>query len=174
MGHDVVVLLDSITRLGRAYNIAAPASGRILSGGVDSAALYPPKKFFGAARNIENGGSLTIIATALVETGSRMDEVIFEEFKGTGNMELKLDRKLADRRIFPAVDIDSSGTRKEEILMSPDELKIIWTLRRVLHALDPQQAIELLLNKLRETKTNFEFLLQVQKTTPTTNGDDAE
>jgi transcription termination factor Rho len=174
MGHDVVILLDSMTRLGRAYNLSAPTSGRILSGGVDSAALYPPKKFFGAARNIENGGSLTIIATALVETGSRMDEVIFEEFKGTGNMELKLDRKLADRRIFPAVDIDSSGTRKEEILMSPDELKIIWTLRRVLHALDPQQAIELLLNKLRETKTNFEFLLQVQKTTPTTNGDDAE
>jgi transcription termination factor Rho len=167
MGHDVVILLDSMTRLGRAYNLSAPTSGRILSGGVDSAALYPPKKFFGAARNIENGGSLTIIATAL-------DEVIFEEFKGTGNMELKLDRKLADRRIFPAVDIDSSGTRKEEILMSPDELKIIWTLRRVLHALDPQQAIELLLNKLRETKTNFEFLLQVQKTTPTTNGDDAE
>jgi transcription termination factor Rho len=174
MGHDVVILLDSMTRLGRAYNLSAPTSGRILSGGVDSAALYPPKKFFGAARNIENGGSLTIIATALVVTGSRMDEVIFEEFKGTGNMELKLDRKLADRRIFPAVDIDSSGTRKEEILMSPDELKIIWTLRRVLHALDPQQAIELLLNKLRETKTNFEFLLQVQKTTPTTNGDDAE
>ena len=174
MGHDVVILLDSMTRRGRAYNLSAPTSGRILSGGVDSAALYPPKKFFGAARNIENGGSLTIIATALVETGSRMDEVIFEEFKGTGNMELKLDRKLADRRIFPAVDIDSSGTRKEEILMSPDELKIIWTLRRVLHALDPQQAIELLLNKLRETKTNFEFLLQVQKTTPTTNGDDAE
>jgi len=174
MGHDVVILLDSMTRLGRAYNLSAPTSGRILSGGVDSAALYPPKKSFGAARNIENGGSLTIIATALVETGSRMDEVIFEEFKGTGNMELKLDRKLADRRIFPAVDIDSSGTRKEEILMSPDELKIIWTLRRVLHALDPQQAIELLLNKLRETKTNFEFLLQVQKTTPTTNGDDAE
>ncbi len=174
MGHDVVILLDSMTRLGRAYNLSAPTSGRILSGGVDSAALYPPKKFFGAARNIENGGSLTIIATALVETGSRMDEVIFEEFKGTGNMELKLDRKLADRRIFPAVDIDSSGTRKEEILMSPDELKIIWTLRRVLHALDPQQAIELLLNKLRETKTNFEFLLQVQKTTPTTNGDEAE
>jgi transcription termination factor Rho len=174
MGHDVVILLDSMTRLGRAYNLSAPTSGRILSGGVDSAALYPPKKFFGAARNIENGGSLTIIATALVETGSRMDEVIFEEFKGTGNMELKLDRKLADRRVFPAVDIDSSGTRKEEILMSPDELKIIWTLRRVLHALDAQQAIELLLNKLRETKTNFEFLLQVQKTTPTTNGDDAE
>jgi transcription termination factor Rho len=166
MGHDVVVLLDSMTRLGRAYNLAAPASGRILSGGVDSAALYPPKKFFGAARNIENGGSLTILATALVETGSRMDEVIFEEFKGTGNMELKLDRKLADRRIFPAVDIEASGTRREEILMAPEELKIIWKLRRVLHALDQQQAIELLLTKLRETKTNYEFLMQVQKTTP--------
>ena len=174
MGHDVVILLDSMTRLGRAYNLSAPTSGRILSGGVDSAALYPPKKFFGAARNIENGGSLTIIATALVETGSRMDEVIFEEFKGTGNMELKLDRKLADRRVFPAVDVDASGTRKEEILLSPEELKIIWTLRRVLHALDPQQAIELLLNKLRDTKTNFEFLLQVQKTTPTTNGEPTE
>ena len=143
-----------------------PASGRILSGGVDSAALYPPKRFFGAARNIENGGSLTILATALVETGSRMDEVIFEEFKGTGNMELKLDRKLADKRIFPAVDVDASGTRKEEILMAPDELKTVWKLRRVLHALDQQQAIELLLGKLRETKSNFEFLLQVQKTTP--------
>ena len=166
MGHDVVVLLDSMTRLGRAYNLAAPASGRILSGGVDSAALYPPKKFFGAARNIENGGSLTILATALVETGSRMDEVIFEEFKGTGNMELKLDRRLADRRIFPAVDIEASGTRREEILMAPEELKIIWKLRRVLHALDQQQAIELLLTKLRETKTNYEFLTQVQKTTP--------
>ena len=166
MGHDVVVLLDSMTRLGRAYNLAAPASGRILSGGVDSAALYPPKKFFGAARNIENGGSLTILATALVETGSRMDEVIFEEFKGTGNMELKLDRRLADRRVFPAVDIEASGTRREEILMAPDELKVIWKLRRVLHALDSQQAIELLLTKLRETKSNFEFLSQVQKTTP--------
>jgi len=166
MGHDVVVLLDSMTRLGRAYNLAAPASGRILSGGVDSAALYPPKKFFGAARNIEEGGSLTILATALVETGSRMDEVIFEEFKGTGNMELKLDRRLADRRIFPAVDIESSGTRREEILMAPDELKIIWKLRRVLHALDQQQAIELLLTKLRETKSNLEFLMQVQKTMP--------
>jgi transcription termination factor Rho len=166
LGHDVVVLLDSMTRLGRAYNLAAPASGRILSGGVDSAALYPPKRFFGAARNIENGGSLTILATALVETGSRMDEVIFEEFKGTGNMELKLDRKLADKRIFPAVDVDASGTRKEEILMAPDELKTVWKLRRVLHALDSQQAIELLLGKLRETKSNFEFLLQVQKTTP--------
>ena len=173
-GHDVVILLDSITRLARAYNTVQPASGKILSGGVDANALHKPKRFFGAARNIENGGSLSIIATALTETGSKMDEVIFEEFKGTGNMELKLDRKLADRRVFPAVDIDSSGTRKEEILMSPDELKIIWTLRRVLHALDSQQAIELLLNKLRETKTNFEFLLQVQKTTPTTNGDDAE
>ncbi len=166
LGHDVVVLLDSMTRLGRAYNLAAPASGRILSGGVDSTALYPPKKFFGAARNIENGGSLTILATALVETGSRMDEVIFEEFKGTGNMELKLDRKLADKRIFPSVDVDASGTRKEELLMAPDELKIVWKLRRVLHALDQQQAIELLLTKLRDTKSNLEFLLQVQKTTP--------
>jgi len=166
LGHDVVVLLDSMTRLGRAYNLAAPASGRILSGGVDSTALYPPKRFFGAARNIEDGGSLTVIATALVETGSRMDEVIFEEFKGTGNMELKLDRRLADKRIFPAVDVDASGTRKEEILLNPDELKTVWKLRRVLHALDQQQAIELLLNKLRETKSNFEFLLQVQKNTP--------
>jgi transcription termination factor Rho len=170
LGHDVVVLLDSMTRLGRAYNLAAPASGRILSGGVDSTALYPPKKFFGAARNIENGGSLTILATALVETGSRMDEVIFEEFKGTGNMELKLDRKLADKRIFPSVDVDASGTRKEELLMAPDELKIVWKLRRVLHALDQQQAIELLLTKLRETKSNLEFLLQVQKTTPAVSG----
>ena len=170
LGHDVVVLLDSMTRLGRAYNLAAPASGRILSGGVDSTALYPPKKFFGAARNIENGGSLTILATALVETGSRMDEVIFEEFKGTGNMELKLDRKLADKRVFPSVDVDASGTRKEELLMAPDELKIVWKLRRVLHALDQQQAIELLLTKLRDTKSNLEFLLQVQKTTPAVTG----
>jgi transcription termination factor Rho len=166
LGHDVVVLLDSITRLGRAYNLAAPASGRILSGGVDSTALYPPKKFFGAARNIENGGSLTILATALVETGSRMDEVIFEEFKGTGNMELKLDRKLADKRIFPAVDVDPSGTRKEEILMSSEELKIVWKLRRVLHALDSQQAIELLLEKMKQTKSNAEFLMQIAKSTP--------
>jgi transcription termination factor Rho len=165
LGHDVVVLLDSITRLGRAYNLAAPASGRILSGGVDSTALYPPKRFFGAARNIENGGSLTILATALVDTGSRMDEVIFEEFKGTGNMELKLDRKLADKRIFPAVDVDPSGTRKEEILLAPDELQIVWKLRRVLHALDTQQALELLLDKMKQTKNNYEFLLQVQKTT---------
>ncbi len=164
MGHDVVVLLDSITKLGRAYNLAAPASGRILSGGVDSAALYPPKKFFGAARNIEHGGSLTILATALVETGSRMDEVIFEEFKGTGNMELKLDRQLANRRIFPAVDVNNSGTRKEEILLAPEELKIMWKLRRVLAALDSQQGIELLLDRLRKTKNNFEFLTQVQQT----------
>ncbi|WKX72612.1 transcription termination factor Rho [Streptomyces sp. XD-27] len=172
LGHDVVVLLDSITRLGRAYNLAAPASGRILSGGVDSTALYPPKKFFGAARNIEDGGSLTILATALVETGSRMDEVIFEEFKGTGNMELKLDRKLADKRIFPAVDVDPSGTRKEEILLGSDELAIVWKLRRVLHALDSQQAIELLLDKMKQTKSNAEFLMQIAKTTPAPgNGD---
>jgi transcription termination factor Rho len=166
LGHDVVVLLDSITRLGRAYNLAAPASGRILSGGVDSTALYPPKRFFGAARNIENGGSLTILATALVETGSRMDEVIFEEFKGTGNMELKLDRKLADKRIFPAVDVDPSGTRKEEILMAKDELQVTWKLRRVLHALDTQQALELLLDRMKKTKSNAEFLMQVQQTMP--------
>ena len=173
LGHDVVVLLDSITRLGRAYNIAAPASGRILSGGVDSAALYPPKKFFGAARNIEDGGSLTILATALIDTGSRMDEVIFEEFKGTGNMELKLDRRMADKRIFPAVDVDASGTRKEEILMGAEELNIVWKLRRVLHALDPQQALELLLEKMKGTKSNVEFLMQVQKTTvgPGTDGE---
>ena len=175
LGHDVVVLLDSITRLGRAYNIAAPASGRILSGGVDSAALYPPKKFFGAARNIENGGSLTILATALIDTGSKMDEVIFEEFKGTGNMELILNRKFADKRIFPAVDVVASGTRKEEILMGTEELSIVWRLRRVLHALEPQQALELLLEKMKGTKSNVEFLLQIQKTTtggdmPTANG----
>jgi transcription termination factor Rho len=165
MGHDVVVLLDSITRLGRAYNLAAPASGRIMSGGVDSTALYPPKKFFGAARNIEHGGSLTILATALIETGSRADEVIFEEFKGTGNMELRLRRELADKRIFPAIDIDASSTRKEEILLTPEELKIVWQLRRVLHALDPQQALEVLLDRMKGTKSNAEFLLQVQKTT---------
>jgi transcription termination factor Rho len=165
MGHDVVVLLDSITRLGRAYNLAAPASGRIMSGGVDSTALYPPKRFFGAARNIEHGGSLTILATALIETGSRADEVIFEEFKGTGNMELRLRRELADKRIFPAVDVDASSTRKEELLMSPDELKIVWQLRRVLHALEPQQALEVLMERMQKTKSNAEFLLQVQKTT---------
>ncbi|MFJ4207251.1 transcription termination factor Rho [Paenarthrobacter sp. NPDC089675] len=165
MGMDVVVLLDSMTRLGRAYNLAAPASGRILSGGVDSAALYPPKRFFGAARNIENGGSLTILATALVETGSKMDEVIFEEFKGTGNMELRLSRQLADKRIFPAVDVNASGTRREENLLSAEEVKIMWKLRRVLSGLEQQQSLELLTNKIRETQSNVEFLMQVQKTT---------
>jgi transcription termination factor Rho len=168
MGHDVVVLLDSITRLGRAYNLAAPASGRIMSGGVDSTALYPPKRFFGAARNIEHGGSLTILATALIETGSRADEVIFEEFKGTGNMELRLRRELADKRIFPAIDVDASGTRKEELLMTPEELKIVWQLRRVLHSLEPQQALEVLMERMKETKSNAEFLMIVQKTSPAT------
>ncbi|MCL2803979.1 MAG: transcription termination factor Rho [Micrococcales bacterium] len=166
MGHDVLILLDGITRLGRAYNLAAPASGRILSGGVDSSALYPPKKFFGAARNIEGGGSLTILATALIESGSKMDEVIFEEFKGTGNMELRLSRSLADKRLFPAVDVDASGTRREEYLMATEELKINWKLRRVLSALDLQQAIELLTDRLRKTRSNAEFMLQVNKTTP--------
>jgi transcription termination factor Rho len=165
MGHDVVVLLDSITRLGRAYNLSAPASGRIMSGGVDSTALYPPKRFFGAARNIEHGGSITILATALIETGSRADEVIFEEFKGTGNMEIRLRRELAEKRIFPAIDVDASSTRKEDLLMSPEELKIVWQLRRVLHALEPQQALEVLMERMKETKSNAEFLLQVQKTT---------
>ena len=165
LGHDVVVLLDSITRLGRAYNLAAPASGRILSGGVDSTALFPPKRFLGAARNIENGGSLTILATALIETGSAGDTVIFEEFKGTGNAELVLSRKIAEKRIFPAVDVDASGTRKEEILLGPDELAVIHKLRRVLHALDSQQALDLVLSRLKETRTNVEFLMQVQKTT---------
>ena len=166
MGHDVVVLLDSITRLGRAYNLAAPASGRILSGGVDSTALFPPKRFLGAARNIEGGGSLTIFATAMVETGSTGDTVIFEEFKGTGNAELKLDRKIAERRVFPAVDVNPSGTRKEELLLSPDELAVTHKLHRVLHALDSQQAIDLLLDRLRKTKTNAEFLMQVSKNMP--------
>ncbi|WP_237233193.1 transcription termination factor Rho [Rothia nasisuis] len=162
-GRDVVVLLDSMTRLGRAYNLAAPASGRILSGGVDAAALYPPKKFFGAARNIEEGGSLTILATALVETGSRMDEVIFEEFKGTGNMELRLSRQLADKRIFPAIDLNASSTRREEALLSPDEVKIMWRLRRVLAGMDQEQSLSILLNKLRDTQSNVEFLLTVAK-----------
>ena len=166
MGRDVVVLLDSITRLGRAYNLAAPASGRILSGGVDSTALFPPKRFLGAARNIENGGSLTIFASALVETGSAGDTVIFEEFKGTGNAELKLDRRLADKRIFPAIDVDQSSTRKEDLLLSPDELAIVVKLRRVLSALDTQQALELVLDRLRKTRSNIEFLMQVAKTTP--------
>ena len=166
MGRDVVVLLDSITRLGRAYNLAAPASGRILSGGVDSTALFPPKRFLGAARNIENGGSLTIFASALVETGSAGDTVIFEEFKGTGNAELKLDRRLADKRLFPAIDIDASSTRKEELLMGPDELAVTVKLRRVLAALEPQQALEVVLDKLRKTRTNAEFLMTVAKNMP--------
>ena len=166
LGQDVVVLLDSLTRLSRAYNLAAPASGRILSGGVDASALYPPKKFFGAARNISEGGSLTIIASALVETGSKMDEVIFEEFKGTGNMELRLSRQLAERRIFPAIDLNASGTRREELLFGPEELRIMWKLRRVLGTLDQQQGLELVLDKLKETQSNAEFLMLIQKTTP--------
>jgi len=166
LGHDVVVLLDSITRLGRAYNLAAPASGRILSGGVDSSALYPPKRFFGAARNIEDGGSLTILATALVETGSKMDEVIFEEFKGTGNMELRLSRQLADKRIFPAVDVNASGTRREEMLMGADEVKVTWRLRRALAGLDTQQALELVLSQLKDSSSNVEFLMKIQKSLP--------
>jgi len=166
MGHDVVILLDGITRLGRAYNLAAPASGRILSGGVDSAALYPPKKFFGAARNIEGGGSLTILATALIETGSKMDEVIFEEFKGTGNMELRLRREFADKRIFPAIDVDASSTRREELLMSREELNIVWKLRRVIGGLDNLQGLEMLLDRLRKTSSNGEFLMAITKTIP--------
>ena len=166
LGHDVVVLLDGITRLGRAYNLAAPASGRIMSGGVDSSALYPPKKFFGAARNIEDGGSLTIIATALVETGSRMDEVIFEEFKGTGNMELRLRREFADKRIFPAIDVSASSTRREELLIDKDELAIVWKLRRLLAGLEGSQGLELVLDKLKKANSNTEFLLQINKTMP--------
>jgi transcription termination factor Rho len=166
LGHDVVILLDSITRLGRAYNLVAPSSSRILTGGVSTHALHPPKRFLGAARNIENGGSLTILATALVENGSMMDTVLFEEFKSTGNMELKLDRHLADRRVFPAIDVEHSGTRREDIMMSPEELKLSWQLRRVLGALEQQQAIELLISKVRETRSNPEFLMQVQRTTP--------
>src|SRR5215204_2498673 len=162
-GEDVLVLLDGITRLSRAYNLAAPASGRILSGGVDSAALYPPKKFFGAARNIENGGSLTILATALVETGSRMDEVIFEEFKGTGNMELRLDRKLANRRLYPAINIEDSSTRKEELLMEPAEAQRVWQVRSILNTLEPASKLELLIAKLKETRTNAEFLRELQR-----------
>ncbi len=160
---DVVILLDSVTRLARAYNLNQPTSGRILSGGVDSTALFPPKRFFGAARNIEDGGSMTIIATALVDTGSRMDEVIFEEFKGTGNMELHLDRKLADKRVFPAIDIEKSGTRKEELIMDPAEAQVVWKLRRVLHALDPNAAIELLIDKIKVTKSNQQFLMEIAK-----------
>jgi transcription termination factor Rho len=163
MGRDVMILLDGITRLSRAYNLATPASGRILSGGVDSTALYPPKKFFGAARNIEFGGSLTILATALVETGSRMDEVIFEEFKGTGNWELKLDRRMSEKRIFPAIDIQASGTRKEELLLTPEELQLVWRLRRVLHALADGGALELLIDKMKATQGNAQFLREIAK-----------
>jgi transcription termination factor Rho len=162
-GQDVAILLDSVTRLARAYNLAAPASGKILSGGVDSTALYPPKRFFGAARNIEEGGSLTIVASALVETGSRMDEVIFEEFKGTGNMELRLDRSLSEKRIFPAINIEASGTRKEERLMPTEELALVWRLRRVLHALEGPAAIEMLIDKIRSTKSNEQFLKEIAK-----------
>ncbi|HEX7210638.1 MAG TPA: transcription termination factor Rho [Propionibacteriaceae bacterium] len=167
LGHDVVVLLDGITRLSRAYNLAAPASGRILSGGVDSAALYPPKKFLGAARNIEGGGSLTIVATALVETGSKMDEVIFEEFKGTGNSEIRLRREFAEKRIFPAIDVDASSTRREELLMSREELAIVWKLRRVLSGLESLQGLEMLLDRLRKTQSNTEFLMAITKSIPT-------
>jgi transcription termination factor Rho len=163
MGNDVAIILDSITRLARAYNLAAPASGKILSGGIDSTALYPPRRFFGAARNIEEGGSLTIIASALVETGSRMDEGIFEEFKGTGNMEIRLDRVLAEKRIFPAINVEASSTRKEELLMPQEELALVWRLRRVLHALEPGAALELLVDKIRATKSNEQFLREIAK-----------
>jgi transcription termination factor Rho len=162
-GMNVVIILDSITRLARAYNLAAPASGRILSGGVDSTALYPPKRFFGTARNLEEGGSLAIIASALVETGSRMDEVIFEEFKGTGNWEIRLDRSLSEKRMFPALNIEASGTRKEERLMATEELALAWRLRRVLHALDSAASLELLIDKMRQTKSNEQFLREISK-----------
>ena len=157
-GKDVLILLDSITRLARAYNLSIPASGRVLSGGVDSSALFPPKRFFGAARNIEDGGSLTILATALIDTGSRMDDVIFEEFKGTGNMEINLDRQLADKRIFPAIDITRSGTRKEELLMEKDEASIVWKLRRLIHEKEPEVALEQLIDYIKNTKSNDDFL----------------
>ena len=160
---DVVILLDSITRLARAYNTVVPASGKILSGGLDANALQRPKRFFGAARNIEEGGSLTIIATALIETGSRMDEVIFEEFKGTGNMEIHLDRKLVEKRIFPSIDINRSGTRKEELLLAPEDLNRIWILRKLLSPLSPVDSMEFLLEKLRGTKTNAEFMAAMNR-----------
>jgi transcription termination factor Rho len=169
MGTDVVIVLDGITRLARAYNLAQPASGRVLSGGVDSTALYPPKKFFGAARNVEEGGSLTIVATALVDTGSRMDEVIFEEFKGTGNMELRLDRRLAERRIYPAIDVEASSTRHEELLFDRNQLQQVWKLRRVLNALEGGAGLELLIDKIRTTKSNDEFLAEIAKA-PTPGG----
>src|SRR5947209_9510888 len=167
-GHDVVILLDSITRLARAHNTVAPSSGKVLSGGVEANAMQKPKQFFGAARKIENGGSLTILATALIDTGSKMEEVIFEEFKGTGNMELRLSRQLADKRIFPAVDVSASGTRREEMLMGPDEVKVTWQLRRALAGLDTQAALDIVLSKLKETSSNVEFLVQMQKSLPGT------
>jgi transcription termination factor Rho len=160
---DVIILLDSITRLARAYNTVIPPSGKVLSGGLDSNALQKPKRFFGAARNIEEGGSLTIISTALIDTGSRMDDVIFEEFKGTGNMEIHLDRKLVDKRVFPAIDIQKSGTRKEELLIPRDDLNRIWVLRKVLNPLSPVEAMELLLDKMGKTKSNAEFLASMQR-----------
>ena len=163
MGKDVAIILDSITRLARAYNLAAPASGKILSGGIDSTALYPPRRFFGAARNLEEGGSVTIIASALVETGSRMDDGIFEEFKGTGNWEIRLDRQLSEKRIFPAINVEASGTRKEELLMTTEELALVWRLRRVLHALESAAALELLIDKVRATKSNEQFLKEIAK-----------
>ena len=169
LGQDVVVLLDSMTRLARAYNIAAPASGRILSGGVDAQALYPPKKFFGAARNIENGGSLTIISSALVETGSKMDEVIFEEFKGTGNMELRLSRELADKRLFPASTSTLPGTRREELITNPQELPIIYRLRRLLGGMEPEQAYQTLVPRLKKTATNRDFLAAIVQQANTGN-----
>jgi transcription termination factor Rho len=167
-GKDVVIVLDGITRLARAYNLAAPSTGRIMSGGIDTGALYPPKKFFGAARNIEEGGSLTILATALIETGSKMDEVIFEEFKGTGNMELRLDRRLAERRIYPAIDVDASSTRHEELLFSRQQLQQVWRVRRALHALSsdagsPAAALERLMDGMKTFKTNDEFLAEAAK-----------
>jgi transcription termination factor Rho len=168
LGRDVVIVLDGITRLARAYNLAQPASGRIMSGGIDTGALYPPKKFFGSARNIEEGGSLTILATALVETGSRMDEVIFEEFKGTGNMELRLDRKLSERRIYPALDVNASSTRHEELLFDRNQLQQVWKLRRVLNALGSEGSdaagLQLLMDKIKTTKSNDEFLAEIAKT----------
>jgi transcription termination factor Rho len=167
LGKDVVIILDGITRLARAYNLAAPATGRIMSGGIDTGALYPPKKFFGAARNIEEGGSLTILATALVETGSRMDEVIFEEFKGTGNMELRLDRRLSEKRIYPAIDVNASSTRHEELLFERVQLQQVWKLRRVLNALaadgNAAPGLELLIDKIKATRSNDEFLAEIAK-----------
>ena len=166
--------MPGLTRLGRAYNLAAPASGRSLSGGVDASALYPPKRFFGAARNVENGGSLTILATALVETGSKMDEVIFEEFKGTGNMELRLSRQLAEKRIFPAVDVAASSTRREELLIDPAQLKIMWRLRRLFAGMEQQQAIEMVLGRLKDTGSNAEFLMSLAKSAPMQQADAEE